>query len=198
MPRLRHAAHHAVRADGDDAVHLVQRDRRCAELARGVGAPSPRRCCRRSCGPAAAPGVKPGASSQHQTTTSAAASISLHLVAVDHLLVAGEVEHRRARSRAAPARSRTAPRCPGRRRPAAPSRPPAISVGVPVGPIRITGSPGFSSAHRSDEPPISSTIRSTAGPRSRSTQAPVSARPSIASVVPSHADGASVSKFCSR
>ena len=33
-----------------------------------------------------------------------------------------------------------------------------VSVGVPVGPIRITGSPGFSSAHRSDDPPISSTM----------------------------------------
>ncbi len=31
-------------------------------------------------------------------------------------------------------------------------------VGVPVGPIRMTGSPGFNSAQRSDDPPISSTM----------------------------------------
>ena len=57
-----------------------------------------------------------------------------------------------------------------------------VSVGVPVGPISMTGSPGFSRAHRSDDPPISRTIVESS-PRSRSTEAPVSARPSIASVV---------------
>ena len=55
---------------------------------------------------------------------------------------------------------------------------------MPVGPISTTGSPGLSSAHRSDEPPISSTMVETR-PCSRSTHAPVSARPSIASRVPS-------------
>ena len=87
-----------------------------------------------------------------------------------------------------PARSRTAPRCRGRRRRARPSRRGSISVGVPVGPIRTTGSPGCSCAHRSDEPPISSTIVETR-PRSRSTHAPVSARPSIASRVPARTRG---------
>jgi hypothetical protein len=57
-----------------------------------------------------------------------------------------------------------------------------ISVGDPVGPISTTGSPGFSSAQTSDEPPISSTITDTS-PRSGSVQAPVMARPSIASTV---------------
>ncbi len=36
-----------------------------------------------------------------------------------------------------------------------------ISVGVPVGPIRITGSPGRSIAQTSELPPISSTITDT-------------------------------------
>ena len=67
--------------------------------------------------------------------------------------------------------------------------PGSISVGAPVGPISTTGSPGFSVAHRSDEPPISSTIVDTS-PRSRSTQAPVSARPSIVSRVPARDGGA--------
>ncbi len=106
----------------------------------------------------------------------------LDLVAVDHLLVAGEVDHARPQRRGASGRSRTARRCPGRRRPAGPSPPPGVSVGVPVGPIRMTGSPGFSRAHRSDEPPISRTIVESS-PLSRSTDAPVSARPSIASTV---------------
>jgi hypothetical protein len=74
--------------------------------------------------------------------------------------------------------------------------PDGVSVGVPVGPIRITGSFGFSQAQRSDEPPISSTISPTR-PCSRSVQAPVSARPSMVSVVsPVRCDR--VSKFCSR
>ena len=67
---------------------------------------------------------------------------------------------------------------------ALPSPPPAsstvsfggVSLGVPVGPIRITGSPGFSSAQRSDDPPISRTMVESS-PFSRSTDAPVSARP---------------------
>ena len=105
------------------------------------------------------------------------------LVAVDHLLVAGEVEHLRARARATPGRSRTAPRCRARRRRARrfrPARSRSACRSVPSAPParRAAGS-----AHRSDEPPISSTIVDTR-PRSRSTHAPVSARPSIASRVP--------------
>ena len=88
-------------------------------------------------------GAKPGASSQHHTTTSAARSISVDLVAVDHALVAGEVDHPAAVRRAAPGRSRTARRCRARRRPAARSRRPASRSACPVGPIRTTGSPGF-------------------------------------------------------
>ncbi len=57
-----------------------------------------------------------------------------------------------------------------------------MSVGVPVGPISTTGSPGFSTAQMSELPPISSTITDTR-PRSGSVQAPVIARPSIASTV---------------
>ena len=45
------------------------------------------------------------------------------------------------RARAAPCRSRTAPRCRGRRPRARPPPPSGISVGVPVGPITMTGSP---------------------------------------------------------
>ena len=74
--------------------------------------------------------------------------------------------------------------------------PAGVSVGVPVGPMRITGSPGFSSMQRSEEPPISSTMVPTS-PLSGSVQAPVSARPSMARVVPS-TRSARVSKFCRR
>ena len=75
-----------------------------------------------------------------------------------------------------------------------------ISVGVPVGPISTTGSPGFSMAQRSELPPISSAITEIR-PRSGSVQAPVIARPSIASSVEmpgSARRGAIISKFCSR
>src|SRR2546425_2277898 len=64
--------------------------------------------------------------------------------------------------------------------PALPRPPPAsttvsprgISVGVPVGPISTTGSPGRRYASRSAEPPISSAITEIR-PFSLSTQAPV-------------------------
>ena len=59
-----------------------------------------------------------------------------------------------------------------------------VSLGVPVGPISTTGSPGASREHRSDDPPISSTIVDTS-PLSRSTHAPVSASPSMPSRLPS-------------
>ena len=108
-----------------------------------------------------------------------------HLVAVLHALVAGEVEHLRARRRASarPIENSTAlPRPP----PASSTvSPPGVSVGWPVGPMRITGSPGFSSdaeigraAHLQHDD-----ARPARAPTS--TQAPVSARPSMASVVPS-------------
>ncbi len=71
--------------------------------------------------------------------------------------------------------------------------PGTISVGVPVGPINTTGSPGLSVAHKSADPPISNAINDT-NPRSTSTEAPVRAIPSIASfVLPALV--ASVSKF---
>ena len=75
--------------------------------------------------------------------TSAARSISSDLVAVAAPSCSRRSRAPWSRRRATPRRSRTAPRCPGRRRTAAPSRRAAISVGVPVGPIRITGSPGL-------------------------------------------------------
>ena len=62
----------------------------------------------------------------------------LDLVAVDHPLVAGEVDHPAAAWRAAPGRSRTARRCRGRRRPAARSRPRASRSACRSGP---SGSP---------------------------------------------------------
>ena len=68
--------------------------------------------------------------------------------------------------------------------------------GLPVGPIKITGSPGFNIKHKSLEPPISSTMVDSK-PLLRSTHAPVSARPSMPSKVPSVLI-ADDSKFCSR
>ncbi len=96
VTRAAHGRHHPVRADGDDAVAGGERNRPARPARR-----SRRRCIActmlptnvRSCGRSAR---SPGASSQHQTTTSAAASMSVDLVAVDHLLVAGEVQHLRA------------------------------------------------------------------------------------------------------
>ena len=136
----------------------------------------------RSCGRS---GAKPGASSQHQTTTSAARLDLRDLVAVDHAACS-----RRSRAPAMPAarnacadreqhrvaepaadqqhgfvrrRSRSACR-------SAPSARPARRASA-----ARTGRTSRPSRARSSRP----------GPRSRSTQAPVSARPSIASGVPS-------------
>jgi len=58
-----------------------------------------------------------------------------------------------------------------------------ISVGVPVGPMSTTSSPGSKRAHSRLEPPISKTIIDN-NPRCLSTHAPVSAMPSIASRKP--------------
>ena len=55
-----------------------------------------------------------------------------------------------------------------------------ISVGVPVGPITTTGSPGLQVRAQAARPPISSMI-SESRPCVGSTQAPVSAMPSISS-----------------
>ena len=54
-----------------------------------------------------------------------------------------------------------------------------MSVGCPVGPIRMMGSFGSRAAHRRELPPISRTMVPRR-PFSGSTQAPVSARPSMA------------------
>jgi hypothetical protein len=69
-------------------------------------------------------------------------------------------------------------------------------VGEPVGPMRTTGSPGLSNTHRSEDPPISSTIVETN---------PLSGRPRRRSepVLPSPGSSRSVvvarvSKFCRR
>ena len=88
------------------------------------------------------------------------------------------------RPRASPARSRTAPRCRARRPRARRSRRPEFRSACRSAPSATTGSPGLSSTHRSDDPPISSTIVEMS-PCSRSTHAPVSASPSIARRVPS-------------
>lgn len=53
-----------------------------------------------------------------------------------------------------------------------------------MGPMTTTGSPGRSAAHSREEPPISSTI-SDSRPVFGSVEAPVSASPSIAMLVPS-------------
>ena len=58
-----------------------------------------------------------------------------------------------------------------------------ISVGAPVGPITTTGSPFFRYAHSRLDTPSSSAM-SDSSPFSLSTQAPVSAMPSISSGVP--------------
>ncbi len=106
----------------------------------------------------------------------------LDLVAVDHALVAGEIEHartRRPQRRADREQHRVAQAAADQGDRAALRR---CAVGVPVGPISTTGSPGRSRAQRSELPPISSTITETR-PRAGSVQAPVIARPSIASTV---------------
>ena len=76
------------------------------------------------------------------------------------------------------------------------SPPSGISVGVPVGPITMTGSSFSRPAHRRELPPISSTI-SDSRPFALSTHAPVSARPSIIRRLP-FAVRDSASKFCRR
>ena len=78
------------------------------------------------------------------------------------------------------------------KRTALPKPPPAsstgsffgMSVGVPVGPMTTTGSPGLKAAHSRDEVPISRTMR-LKSPASGSVQAPVSAMPSVLRRVPS-------------
>ena len=71
--------------------------------------------------------------------------------------------------------------------------PDGISVGVPVAPMTMIRSPGRHSAQSRDDVPISSAI-SEISPSSLSTQAPVSASPSVTSTV-SSIRGALLSKL---
>jgi hypothetical protein len=82
------------------------------------------------------------------------------LVAVLYELVAGKIEHSRtARAERRAIENNTAlPSPPPTKSTVSPD---GVSVGVPVGPIGITGSPGFSRAQRSEDPPISSTTVDT-------------------------------------
>ena len=184
MPRGADGRHHPVRADGDDAVAVAAKRNRAARPARPTHRlPSPRRCCRRTRGPAAAsrrsPAPRRSTRRRHRPRPRSRRPCSGRSSSCSRRSRAPS--SRRARN-AWPIENSTAlPRPPPT---STTVSPPAISVGVPVGPISTTGSPGFSSAQRSDEPPISSTIVETR-PCSRSTQAPVSARPSIARRVPS-------------
>ena len=139
----------------------LKRNRLRAELAGRVRAHRLRRCCRRTRGPAAR--------SRHESRRLVAAPDDDvggrldvgDLVAVLHLLVAGEVQHLRAGARETPGRSRTARRCPGRRRPARPFRPARSPSASRSAPSARPARPGCSCVHRSDEPPISSTIVDT-------------------------------------
>ena len=96
MPRRGDRRHHAVGADGDDAVGVVQADRRVAELAVAIGRASPRRCCRRSlrsCGRVRREARRLVAAPHDDI----GGALDLgDLVAVGDLLVAGEIQHLRA------------------------------------------------------------------------------------------------------
>ena len=179
---LRNRRHHLVGADRDDAVALGEGDRLRAELAAAHTRASPARCCRRTPGPARAraqsPALRRCTRRRRRRPPRCPRPCSGRSSSCS----------RRSRARSSPRREtpgrwRTARRCRDRRRRAPPFRPARSRSARPVGPIRTTGSPGSSCAQRSDDPPISSTMVETS-PRSRSTHAPVSARPSIASRVP--------------
>ena len=125
----------------------------------------------------------------------------LDLVALEEvlaLLVAGEVEDRLPRARSA-LRDReqhgVAEAAAAR---AAPSRRSGISVGVPVGPITTTGSPGSQRRAQARASRPSRARSATAGPCSLSTHAPVSARPSIGRRRAVDDARDSDSKFCRR
>ena len=123
VSRARHRRHHPVGADGDDAVDSRNRRSRCrAERAAGVGAHRLARCCRRSCGPAARLGVKPGASSRAPDHDVGGALRCPRPCSGRSFSCSRRSRAPASRRRAAPGRSRTAPRCPGRRRPAPRSR----------------------------------------------------------------------------
>ncbi len=180
----RHRRHHAVGADGDDAVRC-----RTAGSAARRAAPA-----RRPAWPATMLPTKArscGASRREARRLVAAPDDDVgggldlvDLVAVDDLLVAGEVEHAANRPRAAPGRSRTAPRCRARRRPASQSRSPGSRSACRSGPSARPARPARAArTGRTSRPSPARWWRP--GPASRSTQAPVSARPSIASLVPS-------------
>ncbi len=178
VARSAHRRHHAVRADGDDAVGSVRGRSPARPSVLPHRPASPARCCPRRRGPAAASArtraprrstTRPRRQQPRSPRPCSGRSASCSRRSTSTLEPA-------ARS-AAPIENSTAlPRPPPTRITVSPA---GISVGEPVGPISTTGSPGCSSAHKSDEPPISSTMVETR-PCSRSTQAPVIASPSIA------------------
>ena len=97
MARRRHRLHHAVRADGDEAVDARRAGCRLgAELARRHRRPSPRRCCRRSCGPAAASARSPAPRRSTRRRGRPRARSPRPCSGRAMLLVAGEIEHLRA------------------------------------------------------------------------------------------------------
>ena len=197
VARARHRGHHAVGADGDRCGRHPAADRLRAEAALAHARASPRRCCRRRSCPAARVGreARRLVAAPHDLVRR---RLDLgDLVAVDQLLVAGEVEHLASRRRAcaAPIENSTAlPRPPPTSTTVSPPRRLGRRAGRPHQDHRLAGL----RAARTGRTSRPSRARwSRPGPSSRSTQAPVSARPSIARRVPSTL-GASVSKFCRR
>ena len=141
VPCLRDGRHHAVRTDRNHAVDLVQRNLRSAELALAVGIE--RLDDVADVGPVAcARGAKPGASSR-STTQSRRPRARFRRPCSGRSTACSR---RNRRTRLPAARSAW----PIENSTALPSPPPTsstvspagVSVGCPVGPIRMTGSPG--------------------------------------------------------
>ena len=136
----------------------LNRKRGLAELARPRRRSSPGRCCPvkpRSCGRRGSI-ASPDVDGPDRPDRCRLDLVALEEVAA--LLVAGEVDARGCRgpcSARAIEKSTALPRPPPASSTVSPS---GISVGVPVGPMTTTGSPGFSSAQSRELPPISSTI----------------------------------------
>ena len=181
VPRLLHRRHHAVGADGDDAI-----DRRRAARARSPSSPFCVGEHRLDDVAAEVRVLRPARRDRARRVGAPDHLIGrrLDLVALEEvlaLLVAGEVDRpccRASRSALAIEKSTALPRPPPA---AARSRLSGISVGAPVGPMTTTGSPFCRYAHEPDRArPARATI-SDSSPRSLSTHAPVSAMPSISS-----------------
>ena len=196
VARRLHRRHHAVRSDRDDAIDGVERHERLAELAVLV------RQHRLHDVAAEMRVLRPPGRDRRADVGAPDHLIGgrLDLLALEQvlaLLVAGEVDHAVAVRRASPSRSRTARRCRGRRRAAARSGRRESRSARRSAPSRRPARPCCRYAtSRLDTP--SSSAMSDSSPRSLSTQAPVSAIPSISSGTSADARGAIDSKFCSR